>query len=74
VRELENVLERALTLCEGEVIEPVDLDLKRPPVPGAPGAPRRRQPRPPAIIEAAREEIRAGKRLSLEEMKTEVLK
>jgi two-component system, NtrC family, response regulator PilR len=32
VRELENVLERALTLCEGEVIEPADLDLKRPPV------------------------------------------
>ena len=32
VRELENVLERALTLCEGDVIEPVDLDLKRPPV------------------------------------------
>jgi two-component system, NtrC family, response regulator PilR len=32
VRELENALERALTLCEGEVIEPADLDLKRPPV------------------------------------------
>ncbi|MBA2594803.1 MAG: sigma-54-dependent Fis family transcriptional regulator [Gammaproteobacteria bacterium] len=32
VRELENVLERALTLCEGEVIEPLDLDLKRLPV------------------------------------------
>ena len=32
VRELENVLERALTLSEGEVIEPADLDLKRPPV------------------------------------------
>jgi two-component system, NtrC family, response regulator PilR len=32
VRELENVLERALTLCEGEVIEPADLDLKRPSV------------------------------------------
>ncbi|MGH8574765.1 MAG: sigma-54-dependent transcriptional regulator, partial [Gammaproteobacteria bacterium] len=32
VRELENVLERALTLCEGEVIEPADLDLKRPTV------------------------------------------
>ncbi|MCA1850914.1 MAG: sigma-54 dependent transcriptional regulator [Beggiatoa sp.] len=30
VRELENALERALTLCEGEVIEPADLDLKRP--------------------------------------------
>ncbi|MGQ0595007.1 MAG: sigma 54-interacting transcriptional regulator, partial [Gammaproteobacteria bacterium] len=33
VRELENVLERALTLCEGEVIEPVDLDLKYPAAP-----------------------------------------
>jgi two-component system response regulator PilR (NtrC family) len=32
VRELENALERALTLCEGEVIEPADLDLKRPAV------------------------------------------
>jgi len=32
VRELENVLERALTLCEGEVIEPADLDLKCPTV------------------------------------------
>jgi two-component system response regulator PilR (NtrC family) len=32
VRELENILERALTLSEGEVIEPADLDLKRPPV------------------------------------------
>jgi two-component system response regulator PilR (NtrC family) len=30
VRELENILERALTLCDGELIEPADLDLKLP--------------------------------------------
>ncbi len=39
VRELENVLERALTLCEGERIEPADLDLKRPAVQEIPETP-----------------------------------
>ncbi len=34
VRELENILERALTLCDGELIEPADLDLRPPAVPG----------------------------------------
>jgi two-component system response regulator PilR (NtrC family) len=37
VRELENILERALTLCEGEEILPGDLQLRAPPVPGAAG-------------------------------------
>ena len=40
VRELENVLERAVTLCEGAVIEPADIrlrDLSRRAAPGATG-------------------------------------
>ncbi len=37
VRELENILERALTLCEGEEIQPGDLQLRAPPVAGAAG-------------------------------------
>src|SRR5262249_37756201 len=38
VRELENILERAITLSDGELIRAEDLQLRSEPLPAAPGA------------------------------------
>ncbi len=50
MRELENILERAQTLCEGEIIQPADLNLPtataRPAAPSTP--PPSNPPRPTA--------------------------
>ena len=64
VRELENVLERALTLCDGGTIEPDDIELRGPPT----FEETRCRPTGPATLPQTLEDIeRAAIRKALEE-------